>query len=116
MQAEMENEIQQFASNPANEFYSDVSGRMADLIEYHDNWGKKISLEEAYRMACSDDPQISEIMKRRADQSQVDQRKQAASSIHGTRGGAGGAATGKSSIEQALNDAWDSQGVGGGRL
>jgi len=116
MQAEMGNTIQQFANDPANEFYADVSAQMADLLDMAGNRGQNMSLEDAYKMACSAHPQISEIMKRRADQSQVDQRKQAASSIHGTRGGAGGAATGKSSIEQALNDAWDSQGVGGGRL
>ena len=116
MQAEVGNTIQQFANDPANEFYSDVSAQMADLLDMAGNRGQNMSLEDAYRTACMTHPQISEIMKRRADQSQVDQRKQAASSIHGTRGGAGGAATGKSSIEQALNDAWDSQGVGGGRL
>ncbi len=116
MQAEMGNTIQQFANDPANEFYSDVSAQMADLLDMAGNRGQNMSLEDAYRTACMTHPQISEIMKRRVDQSQVDQRKQAASSIHGTRGGAGGAATGKSSIEQALNDAWDSQGVGGGRL
>ena len=116
MQAEMGNTIQQFANDPANEFYSDVSAQMADLLDMAGNRGQNMSLEDAYKMACNAHPQISEIMKRRADQSQVDQRKQAASSIHGTRGGAGGAQTGRSSIEQALNDAWDSQGVGGGRL
>ena len=115
-QAQIGGEIEQFASNPANEFYADVAPQMADLLDMAANRGQNMSLADAYQTACMTHPQISEIMKRRTDQAQVDQRKQAASSIHGTRGGTGGAQTGRSSIEQALNDAWDSQGVGGGRL
>ena len=67
MQAEMGNTIQQFANDPANEFYSDVSAQMADLLDMAGNRGQNMSLEDAYKMACNAHPQISEIMKRRVD-------------------------------------------------
>jgi hypothetical protein len=114
-QGQVANEVQTFQANPANEFYNDVRGQMADLLDMAANRGQAMTMDEAYKTACLTHPQISQIVQNRTNQAQVDQKRQAASSISGTRGGGGGSNP-STSTAQALNDAWDAQGVGGGRV
>lgn len=108
MQAEMGNTIQQFANDPANEFYSDVQGDMADIMDMAAARGQKLGLKEAYDKACLMHPTISQITQNRQAQAAVQQKRQAASSIHGGPGGA--QVTQPGSITAALNDAWDNAG------
>jgi len=108
MQAEMGNTIQQFANDPANEFYSDVQGDMADIMDMAAARGQKLGLKEAYDKACLMHPTISQITQNRQAQAAVQQKRQAASSIYGGPGGT--QATQPGSITAALNDAWDNAG------
>jgi hypothetical protein len=114
-QAQVAGEVHAFQANPANEFYSDVQGQMADLLDMAANRGQAMTMDEAYKTACLTHPQISQIVQNRTNQAQVDQKRTAASSISGTRGGSGGNNP-STSTAQALNDAWDAQGVGSGRI
>ena len=100
-------EVNQFGTQ--NEFYNDVRGDMADLLDMAANRGREMSMDEAYNLACSNHPQISKIVSGRASQQSVDQKRQAASSISGSPGGTMTGAAPNSMIA-ALNDAWDNAG------
>ena len=106
-QGQVAQEVNSFGSQ--NEFYNDVRSDMADLLDMAANRGRQMSMQEAYNTACAAHPQISKVMQSRQAAQSVQQKKQAASSIHGTSGGAmGGAQAG--SVAAALNDAWDNAG------
>ena len=106
-QNEVAQEVNQFGTQ--NEFYSDVRGQMADLLDMAANRGKEMSMDEAYNLACASHPEISKIMNGRASQKSVAGKRNAASSIHGSPGGGGGNAPPNSTLE-ALNTAWDEAG------
>jgi hypothetical protein len=106
-QGQVAQEVNNFGAN--NEFYNDVRGDMADLLDMAANRGREMNMDEAYRLACSNHPQISKIMSGRTSQQSVNQKRAAASSISGSPGGAGGSAAPNSTMA-ALNDAWDSVG------
>lgn len=106
-QQQVSGELQDFAQN--SEFYNDVRMEMADLMDMAANRGRRMSLEEAYQTACMSHPQIAKVMQGRQSQQSVAQKRQAASSIHGSPGGAM-SGNAPNSVAQALNDAWDSAG------
>ncbi len=100
-------EVSNFGSQ--HEFYNDVRMEMADLMDMAANRGRQMTMEEAYNTACQSHPQIANIMKNRVSQQSVQQKRQAATSIHGTSGGSM-SADAPNSVAAALNDAWDSAG------
>ena len=106
-QGQVAQEVTNFGSN--NEFYNDVRGDMADLLDMAANRGREMSMDEAYNLACSNHPQISKIISGRSSQKSVNQKRQAASSISGSPGG-GMQGQAANSVAAALNDAWDSAG------
>ena len=105
----VETDLQRFASDPEHEFYSDVRGEMADLLEMAANRGREMSLKEAYNIACSTHPSISKIIQNRTMQQDVDKRRKAASSVRGGPGGTPQQASANSRTA-ALLDAWDNSG------
>lgn len=54
--------LQQFASDPKNEFFNDLRGTMADLIEVAERQGHQMSLEDAYQRAAMLHPEVSRVM------------------------------------------------------
>jgi hypothetical protein len=106
-QGQVAQEVSAFGTN--NEFYNDVRGDMADLLDMAANRGREMSMDEAYNLACSNHPQISKIMNGRVSQKTVTQKRRAASSISGSPGG-GMSKGAPNSTMAALNDAWDSAG------
>jgi hypothetical protein len=106
-QGQVAQEVTQFGSS--NEFYNDVRGDMADLLDMAANRGREMSMEEAYNLACNNHPQISKIMSGRTSQQTVDTKRRAASSIQGSPGGAMSKGAPNSTMA-ALNDAWDGAG------
>ena len=54
--------LQQFAADPKNEFYNDLRGTMADMIEVAERQGYQLSLEEAYQRAAMLHPDVSRVM------------------------------------------------------
>ena len=105
-QSEVASEVQSFGSQ--NEFYNDVRADMADLLDLAANRGRELSMQQAYEMACNQHPTISKIMQQRASSQQVQQKRGAAASIHGSPGGSMQSAP--NSMTAALNDAWDNAG------
>jgi hypothetical protein len=107
VQGQVAQEVNNFGTQ--NEFYNDVRGDMADLLDMAANRGREMSMDEAYNLACSNHPQISKIMSGRTSQASVDGKRRAASSISGSPGG-GMSKGAPNSTMAALNDAWDSAG------
>ena len=103
------NELQTFANDPKNEFYSDVSSIMADQLEVAARNGQNMTLPEAYRIGCMLHPDVSNIMDTRKS-TPSSKKRRAASSIHGSPSGEGGGNEGNLSMTDAINAAWDAQG------
>lgn len=104
-QQQIMSELQQFQSDPKNEFYNDVRGDMADILDMAGKRGQNMTLDEAYRRACMLHPEVSKIMETR-NLAPTPQQKRAASSIKGSSGGSTTEQVGDS-VQDALNAAWD---------
>ena len=105
-QEQIKGKIREFAQ--ANEFYSDLNETMADIMDIAARNGREMGLQEAYDAAAWQHPEIRKVMLARQSQGQVQQRKRAASSIHGTPGGEGSSASPadlRSTLEQAFQNA-----------
>ena len=105
-QEQIKGKIREFAQ--ANEFYGDLSETMADIMDIAARNGREMGLQEAYDAAAWQHPEIRKVMLARQSQGQVQQRKRAASSIHGTPGGEGSSASPadlRSTLEQAFQNA-----------
>ena len=105
-QEQIKGKIREFAQ--ANEFYGDLSETMADIMDIAARNGREMGLQEAYDAAAWQHPEIRKVMLARQSQGQVQQRKRAASSIHGTPGGEGSSAAPadlRSTLEQAFQTA-----------
>jgi hypothetical protein len=59
---EARSELETFASDPANEFFSDLRYEMADIIELGEKHGRDITLEQAYQRAAMLHPEVSKVM------------------------------------------------------
>lgn len=98
-----------------NEFFEDVREDMADLMQVAAQRGVIMSMDEAYKRAISLNPEISTIVSqreaaKRAQSSNIQRNRNAASSIHGApRNGPTGAKSGEDSRRAALEEAWDAQ-------
>ena len=104
-QEQIKGKIREFAQ--ANEFYGDLSETMADIMDVAARNGREMGLQEAYDAAAWQHPEIRKVMLARQSQGQVQQRKRAASSIHGTPGGEGSSASPadlRSTLEQAFQN------------
>lgn len=83
-------ELDAFKTDPKHEFYSDVAGTMADLVEIKAKQGQPIDLEKIYAQACAMDDSVSKIMSTRAQAAKASgnsqavlRAKRAASSVKG---------------------------------
>jgi hypothetical protein len=108
-QNEAGNDIAQFSSDPANEFYMDVRGRMIEELEMADKNGRELPLKEAYDLACRATPEVWEIMSARQATPVVQGKRRAALSIHGTPSGQA-ADNPASTLRGTIEDAWENAG------
>jgi hypothetical protein len=106
-QAAVVTEVDQFGG--ANEFYKDVRGYMADIMDMATNRGQTMTMDQAYTQACKLHPEISKIMDTRAASAALVPKRKAASSISGSRGGAGGDGP-VGSLRNTIADAWENAG------
>lgn len=104
-QKQLADEVAQFAQNPSNDFYNDVREHMADIMDVAASQGRQMGLQEAYDAACWQNPEIRKVLQARQSQGQVQSRKRAASSIHGTPSGEGSTAA-PNDLRGALEQAW----------
>lgn len=81
-------EVQAFAEK--NEFFDDVRETVADLMEVSANRGRSMTMDQAYKIAIAQDPELSAAMQQRQQQQRSQQRgqqvvkaRQAASSVSG---------------------------------
>ena len=85
--------VVEFANDPKNEFYRDVSGYMADIIDVAHAQGRNLTMQQAYDMACQMDPNVQSVLQQRQQRTaqqvaEERQRKEAASSsVSGSPGG-----------------------------
>jgi hypothetical protein len=107
-------QVQQFSQKA--EFLNDVREDMADLIDLAAKRGREMPLAEAYSKACMANPEIVKIMSDRqrqaelqGNQTAIQQKQHAASSINGRQSGTGGNA-GAVSIRDQLEAAWNDTG------
>ena len=104
-QQQVMDEINAFANDPNNDFYNDVREHMADIMDLAAKQGRQMGLKEAYEAACWQNPEIRKVLQARQSQGQVQSRKRAASSIHGTPSGEGSTAA-PNDLRGALEQAW----------
>ena len=108
-QAQAGQTVQQFAADPKNEFYNDVSGQMIMLLDGAASNRQHLSLDDAYSMACRAHPEINKIIQSRQQVASLSDKRRAATSIAGSPGGPGGT-NAPSTMYDALSDAWDRVG------
>ena len=105
-QQKVAQDISSFAES--HEFFDELREPIADILDIAARNGREMSLEQAWEHAGWQHPEIRKVWMARQSQGQVQQRKRAASSIHGTPGGEGssaGTADLRSTLEQAFQNA-----------
>jgi hypothetical protein len=103
--------VQEFSQNA--EFLNDVREDMADIIELAAKRGVDLTLQQAYDRACNAHPEIANVIMQRREQDQIkgnqsslQSKRSAASSISGRKSGSGGS-SGGSSLRDTLAQAYD---------
>lgn len=113
-QESAKSEIATFAEG--KEFFMDVKDTMADLIDVAQKQGKKLTLQEAYNMACQLDEGVASVLAQRKEnenllnKSTALQNKKKAASTLSTRRVGTGAGLEDTSIRGALQDAFEQSG------
>ena len=113
LQHQAVSEIQTLAESGKAEFFNHVRLEMADLIEVAGKNGRNLTTEQAYNIACSSNPEISEVLEQRKqkqallnNQNSIGAKQNAASSISGNRSGLN-AGNSNLSIRDSIAAAWD---------
>lgn len=111
---QQQTELQEFATDPDNEFFMDLKEDMADIMELAAKKGQKMDLSAAYKRAIVLHPEIAEIVADRDLRSKAEARSAAAKaarkksvSVRGapTRGADGGKKSG--SLRADLDASWE---------
>lgn len=108
-----ENQVSAFSETA--EFISDVREDMADLIDLAAQRGKVMTLQQAYDLACQQNPEIKKVLDDRAEAERLakasenlQDKKHAAGSISGKKGGSGGSPV-AASLRDTIAQAWEEQ-------
>ena len=112
---ESANSVDAFKQDKANEFYDDVRMDMADLIDMAAKRQYDMPLAEAYKKACTLNPEVSAVIEKRAadarllnGKDELEAKKLAGSSIIGKQIG-DGAGRADTSMRGTIEEAWDAQ-------
>lgn len=108
-QQTISDEVTAFSADPQNEFYNDLKGDMADILDLAANRGKPMTMAQAYNTAKQLRPDILKIEQGRVSAESVAAKLRASSTISGNRGGEGGSAQ-HGTTRAAIEDAWDNAG------
>jgi len=92
------------------EFFNDVRNDMADLIEVATKNGRQMTAEDAYRKAVHMNPEVQNVLRQRQANG-IQQKKLAASSVNGKRGGVADN-TGDQSLRDMIEANWSSSARG----
>ena len=104
-QGQIQSDLQNFASDPANEFYNDVRNEMADILEVYAKQGREITLKDAYNRACMMRDDIRALIEARSNRQASASRRAAASSVSGSPGAPPGPKE-PDSLREAIELAW----------
>lgn len=74
----IQQELQTFASDSKNEFFSDVRLEMADIMDAAARRGQQMTFSEAYEKACTLNPDVGAILKMRSETTEARKRAEAA--------------------------------------
>tara|TARA_R110000803_G_C11989465_1_gene321779 strand:+ start:1354 stop:2436 length:1083 start_codon:yes stop_codon:yes gene_type:complete len=109
------NDVSKFSQG--KEFMEDVRHTMADFMDMASSRGQEMTLDQAYAKACALDPEISKIQASRAKEQSIlgnnnlaKSKRNAASSITGSRGGLNSAGGGNTSMRDTIANAWNDMG------
>ena len=118
VQMEARRSVGEFGQN--KEFFADVRGQMADIIEMKAARGQACSYDEAYNMACNLNPEIKSVMDNRAKEQQIMEtntrtagKRNAAVSIMGHKSGEINKSREDLSARELMSQLWD-ESMGGG--
>lgn len=106
MRQDVTHNLQQFAADPANEFYNDVVNEMALILDGAAQSGQNITLKQAYDKACLLNDGVRNVIETRRAARQVQERQAATSSVTGNPTGAE-VPPEPESIGDYLSQAWD---------
>jgi len=98
--------VQQFGTDPKNEFYNDVKMDMADILDLAASRGLNMSLEDAYHRACMLNPSISKVVQAREAAKSLQGKKKASVSISGGPGAPSKPEAGET-VLSAVEAAWE---------
>jgi len=113
-------EVETFQTDGAHEFFDDVRQDMADIIDLFTARGHSITLQDAYERAIRINPQVSDIVAKRAEAERVNaaaaaaqRARRTAASIGGSPAPAGaGPGPAGDDRRAALEAAWDQTSSG----
>ena len=106
VETEAVSEIEKFRADPKNEFFDQVRDEMAYQMASAAQAKRPLSLDQAYRIACSANPEISQIMSaRQADAIQKRLQEQATAKVAKAAPAAG--VKGNGSITQVPTGTWE---------
>jgi len=108
-------EVESFGQDQAHEFFDHVREDMADIIDLHTARGATISLQEAYDRAINFNPQIREVVAKRAEQERANAAAAAAQRARRTAASISGSPAPAGAVPGPVNDdrraaieaAWD---------
>lgn len=102
-QSEMDQEIEQFASNPDHKYFYEVNSDMADILELAARQNRSMSLKDAYDRACKINDSVQAMIT--GEKQAENARKRAASASLPSRGApvSSGQRTGDSIRDDLLN-------------
>jgi hypothetical protein len=110
----VKSEIETFSKSKEAEFFEDVRGDMADLMDVAAKRGQNLTIQEAYDRACQLHPEVKKVLDQRAaaiaarkKKSISSKKKRAASSIKGTSSGQTSAPDSPMDTRSAIEQAWD---------
>ena len=98
-------EVTQFSNDATHEFYREVRGDMADILDLAANKGQPMTMQEAYRRACLLSTDVQNIIASR-QKAELERKRKASSSVSGNLGGPGGSAM-PQDMRGAIEMAWD---------
>ena len=110
MQAESNAQASQFVEKfgADKEFFQDVRGIMANLMEAAEAAGEELDLDGAYQRACLVHPEISKVMMQRNSKANPERKRAAASSVHGRQ--ASDSVAPSDSLRDEIARSWDDAG------
>jgi len=105
-QQQIQTEIEAFAEDPQNEFFTDVREDMADIMEISSRRGHKLTLKQAYDKAVLANDEIQQILKKRKE-AKIVEKQDAASSIPSKGAPRTGAVQGGGSLRSDIENAFN---------